>query len=378
MKVLVVDDNPRNIQIIANLLKELDLQIAFAINGAKALEHAEKYDFDLILLDIIMPGIDGFEVCRRLRMNEHTKLVPIIFLTAKTSPESIVKGFELGANDYLTKPFNSLELLARVKTQLELNEKRKQLDQLNAELENKVAARTFELANANLRLKRLEKSKSDFLSVISHELRTPLTTLSGITSLMQNTSLSPEQHEYLQAIEQASARLVRFSEMALLITSLQTGGGQQPEMFDLKVKPLFEISLFELKNILEEKKIKLGVDVADDFPMLYGDADLIRKCLIILIENAVKHLPEQGRISLEAALAGDGSIRLMISDNGPGFMPDILDAFGVDDDQKPSRNLGALSLTAVKLMMAIHGGKLKIENIVGRGARASLHFAAKK
>lgn len=111
MNVLVVDDNPRNIQIVGNLLKGQNLQIAFATDGTKALDLTLEHDFDLILLDVMMPGIDGFEVCRRLRSNERTKIVPIIFLTAKTDAASIVKGFETGANDYVTKPFNGLELV---------------------------------------------------------------------------------------------------------------------------------------------------------------------------------------------------------------------------------------------------------------------------
>ncbi|GAB1418771.1 response regulator [Bacteroidales bacterium] len=379
MNVLVVDDNPRNIQIVGNLLKGQNLQIAFATDGTKALDLTLEHDFDLILLDVMMPGIDGFEVCRRLRSNERTKIVPIIFLTAKTDAASIVKGFETGANDYVTKPFNGLELVARVKTQIEISTKRKQLDLLNKNLEDKVAERTLELANANLRLRRLERSKNEFLSVISHELRTPLNTLSGITHLLQNTPLTDEQQEYLQAIELASARLARFSEMALLITSLQTGG-QLPEMFELKVRLLFDVALFELRKAILEKKLHTDVILQQHDVMLFGDSDLIRKCLVILIENAIKHLPEGGNIVLEASSSTDGGTYLQIIDNGPGFSYEILEAFSEDQQTglKPIRNLGALSLTAVKLIMNAHGGSLKIENDRSGGAKVKLLFAAKE
>ncbi len=379
MNILVVDDNPRNIQIVGNLLKEQNLKIAFATDGSKALELTREHEFDLILLDVMMPGMDGFEVCRKLRTDNRSKNIPIIFLTAKTDSASVVKGFEIGANDYVTKPFNSYELLARVKTQLELSSKRKQLDQLNRNLEKKVAERTIELANANRRLLRLEKSKSDFLSVISHELRTPLNTLTGITHLLQNTPLTDEQQDYLQAIELASARLARFSEMALLITSLQTGG-QLPEMFDLKVNLLFEIAVFELRQAIEEKKIHTKITLPLEEIMLFGDAELIRKCLIILIENAIKQLPEGGTVMLEAAILPDNRINLHVSDNGPGFPADILEVFGetVPSRDNLVRNMGALSLTAVKLIMDVHGGSMKIENNPNGGAKVNLLFAGKE
>ncbi|MBW7847298.1 MAG: hybrid sensor histidine kinase/response regulator [Bacteroidales bacterium] len=379
MNILVVDDNPRNIQIVGNLLKEQNLKIAFATDGSKALELTREHEFDLILLDVMMPGMDGFEVCRKLRTDNRSKNIPIIFLTAKTDSASVVKGFEIGANDYVTKPFNSHELLARVKTQLELSSKRKQLDQLNRNLEKKVAERTIELANANRRLLRLEKSKSDFLSVISHELRTPLNTLTGITHLLQNTPLTDEQQDYLQAIELASARLARFSEMALLITSLQTGG-QLPEMFDLKVNLLFEIAVFELRQAIEEKKIHTKITLPLEEIMLFGDAELIRKCLIILIENAIKQLPEGGTVMLEAAILPDNRINLHVSDNGPGFPADILEVFGetVPSRDNLVRNMGALSLTAVKLIMDVHGGSMKIENNPNGGAKVNLLFAGKE
>ena len=117
-KVLIVDDVTKNIQLVANFLKQAGYEINFAVSGEKALKHVEKESFDLILLDIMMPEMDGFEACKLLKSNPNTSEIPIVFLTAKTDIDSITKAFQIGGIDYITKPFNKAELLARVKTHL--------------------------------------------------------------------------------------------------------------------------------------------------------------------------------------------------------------------------------------------------------------------
>ena len=118
--ILIVDDNPKNLQVLGNILKVKKCKVGVANNGQQALQMTENINPDLILLDIMMPKMDGFEVCKRLKASPETKEIPIIFLTAKTEMEDIVRGFRLGAVDYVTKPFHSVELLARVSTHLEL------------------------------------------------------------------------------------------------------------------------------------------------------------------------------------------------------------------------------------------------------------------
>ena len=140
-KILIVDDVPKNIQVVASILQNQGYSMAFAQNGPTALEQAVSNAFDLILLDIMMPGMDGFEVCRQLRMNPANKDVPVLFLTAKTETESIVNGFEAGAMDYVIKPVNESELLARVKTHLELYRSRKELININQRLNEEIRER---------------------------------------------------------------------------------------------------------------------------------------------------------------------------------------------------------------------------------------------
>jgi PleD family two-component response regulator len=137
--VLIVDDNHKNLQVLGTILQELSYEVAFSDNGALALSIAEKLLPDLILLDVMMPEMDGFEVCRRLKLKPEVHSIPVIFLTAKTDPESIVAGFECGAVDYVTKPFNRNELLARVKTHVLLHRSKRALREKNETLEKALA-----------------------------------------------------------------------------------------------------------------------------------------------------------------------------------------------------------------------------------------------
>lgn len=135
--ILVVDDNPKNLQVLGKFLKDEGLTVEFAIDGENALEWINQMDFDLILLDIMMPGLSGYDVCEIIKKNEKKKDIPIIFLTAQTDTESIVKGFEVGAVDYITKPFNRKELLARVSTQLKVKKSQEEITHYLSELETK-------------------------------------------------------------------------------------------------------------------------------------------------------------------------------------------------------------------------------------------------
>jgi DNA-binding response OmpR family regulator len=135
-KLLIVDDEPENLVVLGNLLLKQNYKITYAQNGHEAILQASDNEFDLILLDIIMPDMDGYEVCRILRKNKKTSKTPVIFLTSKNDTESIIKGFEEGAQDYVTKPFNTSELLARVATHIELKKSRNELEILNYSREN--------------------------------------------------------------------------------------------------------------------------------------------------------------------------------------------------------------------------------------------------
>lgn len=166
-KILIVDDVPKNIQVAANILQKEGYQMAFAPNGKTALTQTHKIRFDLILLDIMMPEMDGYEVCRHIRQDSENKDVPIIFLSAKNDSESIIQGFEMGAMDYVAKPFNGAELSARVKTHLELFRSRKELKEANERLQIEI----------NERIKaedELKRSREEYYQLSIHDNLTGL------------------------------------------------------------------------------------------------------------------------------------------------------------------------------------------------------------
>ena len=186
--ILIVDDVPRNIQVTVNILREKDYRISAALGGEKALQMVDLFLPDLILLDILMPHPDGFQVCKKLKASPKTKDIPIIFLSAKTETEDIVKGFELGAVDYVTKPFKKAELLARINTQLELSKARKEiirLEQKNAALAVAVTA--------------------------NHTLNQPLTVLQGNLELFQESIeknlLTEKQQRFLNRMKESIERI---------------------------------------------------------------------------------------------------------------------------------------------------------------------------
>src|SRR4030043_1705809 len=157
--ILIVDDVPKNLQLLGTLLREIDCDITVAMNGQQALETVPKVSPDLILLDVVMPEMNGFEVCKKLKSLPKTKDIPVIFLTAKTETKDIVKGFELGAVDYITKPFIGSGLIARVNTHLSLRHTQEELRQANA-------------------------TKDKFFSLIAHDLRTPFAILIGFSEYL--------------------------------------------------------------------------------------------------------------------------------------------------------------------------------------------------
>lgn len=196
--ILIVDDVPQNLQVLGNFLYGRDYEISMAANGQKALEMANKIWPDLILLDVIMPEMDGFQVCQELKARAETKDIPVIFLTAKTQMEDILKGFEVGAVDYVTKPFNKEELLARVSTHVALRSAQKEI----VKLEQKNAVLALALT-------------------ASHELNQPLTVLKGNLELFQNSinknSLTDRQQHFIKKMEQAidkiEAILEKFTDL---------------------------------------------------------------------------------------------------------------------------------------------------------------------
>ena len=372
-KILIVDDVSRNIQILGNILSQKQFQIAYAQSGQQALYICKTQDFDLILLDIMMPGMDGYEVCKRLKKDPSTNEIPIIFLTAKADMESIIKGFEMGGQDYITKPFNAAELLARVNNHLLIKRQREQLKLMNDHLEDLVKDRTKELEIANHQLSILDQAKSNFLLIISHEIRTPLNGVIGLTELLDNTNIDKNQKEYLNYLKEVSSRLVKFSDTALLITSLKIND-HIPEILSVSINQVIADSIVDFQKNNSESSLQITNNMPSEDLLIKVDSNLMKTCFMSIIENSAKFAGETAHIDISANIS-DNSISLKFCDNGPGFSDDafshLFELFSAGDIlHKEGTGLG---LATAKLILDAHDGTIDVKNVEsGGGAEVNI------
>ena len=371
-KILIVDDVSKNIQILGNILSQKNYQIAYAQNGEQALNICERQDFDLILLDIMMPGLDGYEVCKRLKSNPKTAEIPVIFLTAKADLDSIIKGFDIGGQDYITKPFNAAELLARVNNHLLIKTQREELKKINSELEDRVIERTAELQDANRKLNLLDQAKSNFLSVISHEIRTPLNGVIGLTELLNQTDIDNHQKEYLENLKDVSKRLVKFSNTALLITTLKIDK-YNPEILPVSLNTLIENSIKDFIKAEPLSTLKIKTSFQDEDMLIRADSDLMRTCFTMIIDNAFRFAGNNAILEISYHLK-DNKLNIDFSDNGPGFtgasLSSLFELFSAGDIL---HNEGTgLGLAAVKLALDANDASIEVRNKKSGGALVTI------
>ncbi len=374
-QILIVDDNPRNIEVAAALLKDL-YEVETALNGNEALWWADEQLFDLVLLDIMMPGIDGYDTCKQLKNKPGYTDIPVIFLTAKTDVESLEHAFTAGGADYVTKPFRPRELLARVQTHIELLRRKKALDDLNHHLEDKVAQRTTELREANETLKvakheleELDRSKTDFLRMASHEIRTPLNGIMGGLELMKMSESLPEEIEtYLDMLDVSIKRLERFSLQALDITQLQVKG---KEIFHYQDFYLDDFEKSFINTYLQKKQLearKVEMKFKGHFKV-HADPNYLEKIFEIIMDNALENSPEGRPVCCELQKTNEHIIGT-IRDYGPGFpqkmMKGSLSNF-VPGIQHEDQHAG-LNLHFVRIAMYHMGGAVELSNAEDGGA----------
>lgn len=324
-QILIVDDTPTNIDVLLEYLSEMGFNLSIAKSGERALEICQYNIPDLILLDVMMPGIDGFETCRRLKAETSTKNVPIIFMTALAETDDKVKGFKAGGVDYITKPIQQEELLARVTTHL-------QLQDLTNRLEQKVEERTAALNQAYQQLERWDRIKLDFLRVMSHEFRTPINIISGNIELLQLRRPDLVEDEALKdifdTIQDGNQWLVENLTSILDVTIVQnelTSLTKTTVNLAALIKEIcrgFEVPLAKRHQNL--KQVNLTTLASID-----GDRKLLRKLFYHLIINAIKYTPDGGQIRISGKMYHPPNeppmVEIVISDTGVGLDPNNLE-----------------------------------------------------
>ena len=372
--ILLVDDEPKNIQLLANLLQEQGYAFEFATNGAEALHWIDARSFDLILLDIMMPGLDGYEVCHRLKQNAETREIPIIFLTAKTETESIVKGFRSGAVDYITKPFQKEELLARISTHIALVHQQRALEHYARLVEKK----NLELGEKNSQLEDLNAGKDKLFSIIAHDLRGPLGNILIFADLLED--LGADDHNRTQKIIsqfRASAK-----NLVALLENLLDWARMQRSMVEyrpknLNIKHIIEWNMNLLQSTASRKKIHFHNALQHDL-QVFADLDMLNTVMRNLLSNAVKFSRTGETVEIQAVSEGN-MVKVAVSDNGIGIPEQKLSNLfrvGTKTQQRGTdgeRGTG-LGLLLCKEFIEKHGGTIEVESIVDKGTTFSFRI----
>ncbi|MCU4162783.1 response regulator [Carboxylicivirga caseinilyticus] len=297
-RILIIDDNTKNLQVLANILSSNHYDVEIGISGFDVFNWLEHEIFDLLLLDIMMPEIDGFEVCRRIRKNNQYDLMPIIFISAKTDSQSMVEGFDSGGQDYISKPFDQAELLARVKTHIELRKSKESLKRLNTDLEQLVNERTYELNIANKKLLDLSKTKDRFLKFIGNEISKPLVSITKVIEIIKHSSESNRMAGTISQLDQSVEKLRKVTLMASYITQISTSA----EINDRKPFSLLsavEYILVKMNSILEQKNLELDIDI-DDKIVAYGNNLLFKSSLQSILSTVFEEIEDNQLIKISS------------------------------------------------------------------------------
>ncbi len=373
--VLVVDDNPKNIQVLGNILKESGYLLGFAMDGNQAITQLKNSgDYDLILLDIEMPELDGFETCKAIKADNRLKDIPVIFLTAYTDTSNIIKGFEAGAQDYITKPFNSTELLARVNTHILLKHKSDLIAKLNTALELKVEERTRELEKAYEELNNIDNLKTEFLVFISQQIRTPLDAVVSTLNLIKNQDHSTAIKQLIETLNESVVKLEDYTNKAFLFSQLSQKK-YRIKITPLNIRELAQFALLEINSKVKEKQVEVDIQAIHNILFVNADRDLLFKALVYILENAIDYSPWKGKIEVNFS-EDEKTVTCCIVDYGAGFSQDQLNMLTRPlqiNYTRGSQNSG-LSLYLVKLIMDLTEGKIIIKNKENAGAHVELVF----
>ena len=364
-KILIVDDVISNVLLLKILLTNEKFQVCTANNGTTCIEQAKNEHPDLILLDVMMPDISGFDTAVILKKDEETKDIPIIFLTALNTPADLVHGFKVGASDFLTKPFNKEELVMRVTQQISLV----------------AAKRIIEKQNAELRATLNNRDK--MYSVIAHDLRSPMASIRMVLNLVvASTSpdqVGPELYELLDKANKESEDVHDLLDNLLKWTKSQTGR-LNVVIQDLDLNDIIPgvVDIFEV--IAETKHIKLNLQMADGPLAVTPDNDMLQTIVRNFLSNAIKFSPEDSSIDIIMSKDADFA-KISVRDHGVGIASDRLGSifhkgettYGTGGEEGSGLGLQLCQDFAQKI-----GGDCTVESVEGEGSTFSVTIPLKK
>lgn len=359
--ILVVDDNPANLELMAGLLRSAGYGVRLVPSGRLALMAARRDPPDLFILDVRMPGMDGFELCERLKADASLADIPVVFLSGATEPREKLRAFTVGAVDYVTKPFSSEEVEARVRTHLTLKRLREQIEERNAQLDQMYR-----------QLQEVESVRDDLVHMLVHDMKTPLM-VADISLQMLRQDLEDLQGESADDLHEASGAIERLKHMVR-------------DMLDVRRIEEGHLPIRKRRIALEEvakravalasaasREADIAIAEGSGRCVLDADPELVERVLVNLLTNAVS--VSAGK-PVELAYQGDeetGFVRVTVRDQGPGIDPadheKIFDTFGqVELRRLRRKHSTGLGLTLCRLAVEAHGGRIGVESALGEGA----------
>jgi two-component system sensor histidine kinase/response regulator len=400
--VLLVDDNPTNLGVLFDSLSDSGFKLLAAQDGESAIAQVNYLRPDIILLDVMMPGIDGFETCRRLKTNPATQDIPIIFMTALTETIDKVKGFSLGAVDYITKPFQTEEVLARIKTHLAIQHLQQQLQLQNQKLQQEIRDR-----------KQAEQSLRVLLHAVSHDLRNPVTGMLMVlknllktcacseptatepspTSAQSHPTLDPprpiSECQFSNPNVEAKNQSATLAVPRIILEQMVDSGDRQLNLINslleahtietqgitlhcepLQLSDLIANVIQEVQPLLVKNRATLTSQIPAQLPVINGDANQLWRVLENLISNAIKHNPPGLLLEIEA-IAQSQQIRCNVKDNGVGIPADqatqLFELYRRGANARHTHGLG-LGLYLCQQIIRAHGGEIGVDSNPGQGS----------
>lgn len=367
--ILIVDDNEHNCHLLDNMIVELGHTPIIAENGISALSQLEKHSIDLVLLDILMPGMDGYEVLERIKKNEQLRFIPVIMITGIDEIDSVVQCIEKGADDYLTKPFNLTILTARIANSLEKKRLQDQQKEYSRLLEEEVRKKTEQLSEAYEKLKILDNAKADFLRLISYELRTPLNGVLGAGKILADDETDDKtRQQFKEIFKIATGNIINIVDGSLLLAEIDVSGNSFPLISNL-LKPILDTAIRESESSAKFRQVTIDLIPGFTGEVLCNES-LLTKALTSLIKTAIKFSDKGNKMSLSCEAMENYVVINIQVDQGKvpeSAIPTFFDVFSTYVTVAPDGGDLGLDPPVAERIIKFFGGSVVLENIKPTG-----------